>query len=441
MSGSGYFLRLAATVTAAAGLGLVVMKPDAGRRALERAASFAPDHAPRAERACALGEAPLTAAFAPIDDVLSISPLGAVTAPGEPLPTPYIRINTKKGANAFERRKTEALAPARADIVAIERRIDRDGEGNAVAESWTVRFKPCEKIAFYYDDLDSVDAEIIRRAGGLASFVEIGGPDHIARETQIRVNEGDRIGEADGFDVGLQDLGAAPAATAEPERYRSHIYETAAVFDAPPSLLKAISADHPRARCAIDYLPQDLKPEWAAKLGDSWGMRRVKGDNACRTALVDVPGTAQGAWFTDASHNALTNKVSAIALAPDAIDPARMIFALHGRLKSLKPEMVVLAPGLENEMDAAARGFLTFEEEGGRINAAFGKVKEGEVYCYERLRANFVGPKINGVLLLEMETADNGAALLSVEARGDAASCLDLAEPWTFTDNKTTFYR
>lgn len=441
MSGSGYFLRLAATVTVAAALGIVVMKPDAGRRAFEKAASLGSDHGLRAERVCALGETALSAPFAPIEDVLSISPLGAVTAPGEPLPTPYVRINTKKGSNAFERRKTTALAPARAEVVAIERHINRDAEGNAVDESWTVRFKPCEKIALYYDDLDSVDAEILRRAGGLASFVEIGGPDHIARETQIRINEGDVIGEADGFDVGLQDLGAAPAVIAAPERYRSHIYETAAVFDTPPSLLKAISPDHPRARCAIDYLPEELKAEWASKLGDSWGMRRVKGDNACRTALVDVPGTAQGAWFTDASHNALTNKVSAIALAPDAIDPARMIFALHGRLKSLKPEMVVLAPGLEAEMAAAARDFLTFEEGDGRINQAFEKVKGGEVYCYERLRANFVGPKISGVLLLQMETADNGAALLSVEARGDSSSCLDIPEPWTFTDNKTTFYR
>jgi hypothetical protein len=420
-------------------LGIVIMKPDAGQRALERAASL-PDRMPRYERACAIGEPPLSDPFAPIEDVLSISPLGAVTAPGEPLPTPYIRINTKKGANAFERKTTTALAPARIEITAIERRVNRDSEGNAVAESWTVRFKPCEKVALYYDDLDSVDPSILARAGGLKSFLEIGGPDHIARETYIKVDAGDVVGKADGFDVGLQDLAAAPAATAEPERYRSHIFENAAVFDAPPSLLRAISTDHPRARCAIDYLPEELKAEWAGKLGDSWGMRRVKGDNACRAALVDVPGTAQGAWFTDASHNALTNKISAIALAPDAIDPSRMIFALHGRLASLTPDMVVLAPGLESEKEAAARDFLTFEEGDGRINPAFGKVKEGEIYCYERLRANFVGPKISGVLLLEMETADNGAALLSVEARPETASCADFKE-WSFTDNKTTFYR
>lgn len=441
MLGMGYYARLAATLAAAALLGAVIMKPDAGRRVAAKAAALGPDPAPRAERACAVGETPLTGAFAPIEDVLSISPLGAVTAPGEPLPTPYIRINTKKGATAFTRRRTSALAPARAEIVAIERRLLRNEAGVALGERWTLRFKPCEKVALYYDNLDTINGDILRRAGGLAAFTEIGGPDHLARETHIRVKEGDILGASDGFDVGLQDLAAAPAAMPRPERYRENPYEAAAVLDAPPSLLKAITIDHSRARCALDYLPRGLREEWAEKLGDSWGMRRVKGENACRAALADVPTTAQGAWFTDATHNAVTNKVSAIALAPDAIDTSRLIFALHGRLKSFTPDMVALAPKLDAERQAAAQDFLTFDSGDGRINAPFYKVREGETYCYERLRANFVGPQINGVILLALSTAENGAALMKMEARDDILSCLDLGENWKFTGNETTFYR
>ncbi len=441
MVGSGYFLRLAATLVAAALLGAVIMKPEAGRRAVDKAAAFQLDAGGRADRACALGEQPLTAPFAPIEDVLSISPLGAVTAPGEPLPTPYIRINTRQGATAFDRRTTSALAPARADIVALERRIIRNADGAAVAESWTVHFKPCDKITIAYDNLDAIDPEILKRAGGLSSFIEVDGADHLARATKIRVNAGDIVGAADGFDVALQDLTATPTMMARPERYSANPYEAAVVFDVPPALLETIATDHTRARCAIDYLPRGVKEAWTPKLGDSWGMRRAKGENACRTALVDKPGAAQGAWFTDASHNALTNKVSAVALAPDAVDPERLIFALHGRLKSLSPEMIGLAPGLVEQRQAAARDFLTFDRGDGRINAPFEKVKEGETYCYERLRANFVGPKINGVVLLALSTAENGAALMKVEARADATSCLDLEEPWTFTGNETTFYR
>ena len=206
MSGSGYYTRLAAAMTAAAVLGGIIFKPHAGRDVVEIASAIQPERAPVSGKACAIGEAPLAGPFAPLDDVLSISPLGAVTAPGEPLPAPYLRINTRKGDTVFQRRIIPALAPARAEVTAIERRIQRNADGAAVEESWTVRLKPCDDVEIYYDRLDSIDPELLRRAGGLAAFTEIGGPDHIAIEPQIAVRSGDRLGSGDGFDLGLFDL-------------------------------------------------------------------------------------------------------------------------------------------------------------------------------------------------------------------------------------------
>jgi hypothetical protein len=435
----GYYIRLGAVVATAALLGWIIFHPTAGRRAIQQAGPVVLAHLPPV-RACPPGELPLSGPFAPIGDILSVSPLGAVTAPGEPLPTPYLRLNTKRGKTAFDRKPTAALAPANSEITAIERRIERAADGAARA-SWTVHLKPCDKITVYYDRLDSIEPSILRRAGGLSAFTEIGGPEHLAIETRIRVREGDLIGSSHGFDVGLHDAAAAPAAMARPERYRSDAFERAEVFKTPPELLQAISPDISRARCALDYLPAAFKGEWANKLGDSWGMRRAKGDNACRTALVDAPGSAQGAWFTDASHNALTNKVSAVALAPDSIDPERLVFALHGRLKSLTADLVALNPRMDEERAQAAKDFLTFEKGGGLINRAFAEMKPGDVYCYEGLRANFVGPRIAGVLLVQMTSALTGAELLKIEARGDALSCAGLPEPWSFSGNETTFYR
>ena len=447
MAGSGYTTRLAAVFFTAALLGAAIMQPDAGRRYLEKASRVAAiaDGGPMAARACAIGEPALAGPFAPLEDVLSVSPLGGVTAPGEPLPAPYIRINTRTGAaegrSAFQRRATTALAPAKADIVAIERRIERDAEGRAAAQSWTVHFSACENVSFYYDRLDSLDEDLIARAGGISAFAELGGPDHIALETRVRVQAGDAVGAADGFDVGLHDAGASPAALARPERYRRNPYARAAVFNATPSLVAAITPETAQARCALDYLPEDERAAWENKLGDSWGLRRAKGENACRTALIDTPGAAQGAWFTDASHNAATTRVSAIALASDAVDPDRLIFALHGRLTSLTPDLVGLAPMMEAERAAAAKDFLSFKRGDGRINAAFGDVRDGGVYCYERMRANFVGPLINGVILLKRDADGDAPGILTIEARGDVLSCIDLEEPWAFTGNETTFYR
>lgn len=364
-----------------------------------------------------------------------------MTAPGEPLPAPYIRINTRAGETAFQRRTTTALAPARADIVALERRIDRDAYGRAAAQSWRVHFTACENISFYYDRIDALSDDLLARAGSLAAFTEFGGPDHIALETRVRVQPGDVIGQTNGFDVGLHDQTAAPAALARPERYRTNPYARAAIFDAAPSLVAAISPATEHARCALDYLPKDKQEKWANKLGDSWGLRRAKGENACRTALLDTPDAAQGAWFTDAAHNAAATRVSAIALAADSIDPERLIFALHGRLSSLSPDLVGLAPMMEQEREAASKDFLSFKRGDGRINARFDKLQGDSVYCYERLRANFVGPLINGVILVQRENNDNGPDILKIEARGDAMSCIDLEEPWAFTGNETTFYR
>ncbi|MCB2098779.1 MAG: hypothetical protein KDE05_14195 [Parvularculaceae bacterium] len=440
MSGSEHFTRLAASIVAAGLLGLVIAKPDAGRTAAEHAAALKTDPAPAAERVCEKGVDPLRVAFAPIDDILSISPLGEVTAPGEQLPAPAIRLNTRKGETAFDRRVTAALAPARADIVAIERRTLRDADGGAARESWSVRLQVCQSIIIDYEDLDAIEDEFIARAGGLSSFAEIGGPDHLAAKTQIRVRQGEKIGSAAGFDVVLEDRAAAPAALERPERYQTNSYVEGTAISAPPAILEAITSDASRIQCPLDYLPENIARDWKAKLGDAWGMRRAKGENACRTALVDIPGAAQGAWFTDASHNGRTSKVSAIALAPDAIDPERMIFALHGRVRSLTADMVGLNPMLEEAREEAARDFLTFDQADGRINLPFDKVRAGEVFCYEGLRANFVGPRINGVILLSID-AGATAPLMRIEARADAMRCIDLPEPWAFTGAETTFYR
>ena len=443
MSGTGDGVRLAAAFITAALFGAAIAWPQSGAKFAEQAEAFAAraDGAPMETRACAIGESALSGPFAPLDDVLSVSPLGGVTAPGEALPAPYIRINTRSGEQAFERRMTQALVPAKADIVAIERRTLRDPYGRATGPSWTIYFRTCGNISFYYDRIDRIDDAILEKAGGLVAFTEFGTPDHMGVETRIRVSPGDIVGVSDGFDVGLHDPAATPTSLARPERYRTDSFARAEVFDAAPSLLAAITPDVTRARCAIDYLPKDDQKKWAALLGDSWGVRRSKGDNACRAALVDTPGAAQGAWFTDAAHNAAASKVSAIALSPDSIDPKRLIFALHGRVPSLTKGMITLPKTPDSQTSGAAKDFLSFSRGEGRINTPFAEVTDTQVHCYEKLRANFIGPLVNGVVLLQRQEDENGLDLLKIEARSEVSACIDLEEPWRFTGNETTFYR
>lgn len=442
MALSEYYVRLAAAISAGGLLGLAVVNPSGGKDAAARVAAISGAETSLAARPCEVSTAVLSAAFAPLGDILSVSPLGGVTAPGETLPAPAIRLNTRKGQSLFERRETTALAPAKADITAIERRTFRDAEGKAARESWTVHFAVCDSVRIVYDDLDAIDSVILARAGGLAALSEIGGPDHLAAATRVRIKKGDAIGKADGFDVLLEDRRATPAPLDRPERYVTNAYAVASAISAPEKVLAAIATDASRIRCPLDYLPGAIAADWKGKLGDAWGMRSAKGENACRAALADIPGAAQGAWFTDASHNGRTDKVSAIALAPDAVDPDRLILALHGRVKSLSADMVALAPPLEEERAAAARDFLTFEKGDGRINPPFDQVKAGDIVCYHGLRANFVGPRINAVILLGLEAASKADSppLMRIEARA-VDSCIDLEDPWAFSGGETTFYR
>ncbi len=446
MDGSNYFTRLLAALTAFAFLAVLIARPESGQQAVTAVASLKPNTIAMAEKPCAIGKPSLRASFTDFEKVLSVSPLGGVTAPGEVLPAPYMRVNMRQGDTIFERQETEALAPARADVTAIERRIIKDAKG-AAQESWTVHFALCKDISIYYDRLDAIDEKLLQSAGGLAAFSEIGGPDHLARQTQVRMPEGAVIGVSDGFDIGLHDHAAQATTLARPERYRKNAYAQADVMRAPPSLLKAIATDQSKARCPLDYLSADLKEAWSKKLGDAFGIRRAKGDNACRTALIDVPNTAQGAWFTDSSHNAATTKVSAVALAPDTIDQSRLIFALHGRVRSLTTDLVALAPMQSKAREQAVKDFITVTSSAAEarppgVNAPFALVNaNGSVFCYEGLRANFVGPKIIGVILMQISPTASGSDLLTLEVRGDTDRCANLPEPWSFTGAETTFYR
>ncbi|MBI1391151.1 MAG: hypothetical protein GC152_00285 [Alphaproteobacteria bacterium] len=460
-----YFGRLIATLGVAAALIGIIIAPTAPSKFAAGVARLAPEPPTLANASCPTTDDIFAVAFADVADVVSVTPLGGVTAPGEPLPAPFIRINTKRGATAFDRRQTAVLAPARADLVAIERQIVRDDAGEATGQSWTAHFVACKDVAFQIGDLDAFDTDLIRRAGGVAAFREVSGPDHTAVRTRIRLQPGATIGAADGFDVAITDQRVVAQDLVRPERYRSNPYVEARVYDTPPDLLKAIAFDHTKARCPLAYLPPALEAEWSELLGGDFGMRKAKGENACRAAVIDTPGTAQGAWFTDAANNGVAAKISAIALAPDAVDPRRQILALHGRLKSLTPSMVALTPKQTSAREAASKDFLTFEaskvseEEAGvmlvnattagdamaaYVNRPFARTTPGAIYCYEGLRANFVGPRINGVVLLQVaadHAEDAAGATMKMEARDDAQSCADLTQPWAFSDRATTFYR
>ena len=130
--------------------------------------------------------------------------------------------------------------------------------------------------------------------------------------------------------------------------------------------------------------------------------------------------------------------------------------------------MVALPPKQAEARAEAARDFLTFEgapadrpypgqtdaenqevsaeqsapgAAGFGINTPFAETVIGGRYCYDGLRANFVGPRISGVILMALGTSDDGSTLMRMEARPQPLACADLEPDWRFTGAETVFYR
>lgn len=416
MSGIGYYTRLAAVLLVAVGLGAAIANPDVGRKTAERRAQAKLEKLNSESRPCAPGESPLTAGFAPISDVLSATPLDALSAPGEAPPAPHLRLTSGRGGGA----PMTALAPGKGEIVALERRIE--AVGGRKRELWTVRFKPCDRITVVYDRLESIDQTLLRRAGGPETFEPIA-HDRSGVAVRLSLDAGAPIGEARAFDVGLIDEGAPVTHHAGPSHARTRfaVKPTRAISE---PLKRTLAFDENRVRCVFDYLAPDARASWAGKLGDGEGRRLRAGESAC---LADVLGTAVGAhgvWFTDSSHNARARKVSAVAFYEDLVDRELLVFSLHGRIASLPDAGVI----------SAAAG-------DGRLNAPFETIRPGETYCYQGLRSGLAGPQLDGVLVVRWQAAEGAPGLLQVEARQDVRECFDMPEPWGFTGAETSFYR
>lgn len=394
-----YFTQLSAAIASAVLMGFGVHSAGAIKAMSERAA------APRemfGKTACANTEALLSAGFAPETDVLGFAPLGSLTPHDAPAPTPTMRL-TARGE------EIAALSPAKADLTAIKRVVTPSRAGAPERVSWSVRIKPCRNLVLAYDGLDSLDP-VIERA--LVQKRRMPSQARPAALAMIRLSPGQPIGRGSAFDVRAFE-------NSSPDRAIS--VETAdALFDSDPG----------RARCALELLPRDLRQIWIGLLADARGRKLAPSGDACRVRPPSGGKGAEGEWLTDSSHGGATNKVSAIALGVDIAAPNRLVFALAGRLATFASQTL---PSADRDI---ARASLWAPPGGGRINQPFADVKPGEIYCYQDLTSEIRGAPIDGVMLLQWRPSG-----LTLELQRDAARCIDLAEPWSFSGAQTSFYR
>lgn len=405
MLSSPYFTRLAAATAAALLLAGAMMNA----RVLTAAPKIKPMAASvYASKECAIGEPVLAAGFAPVEQVLSVAPIGPPRLKGEADPAPLLRVIARNGA------PMTAQAPARGEIVAIAKSTELV-DGRPVV-FWSLSMIPCADHLVAYDGLAALDARIMKKLGPAAKTAA-----SFVKEVRIKVGPGDIVGTGDSFEIGLYaaDRLTQPKRDAAPDRYLS------------PSLTAA--------RCPIEHLKRSEAPQWKALFGDTDGAKLPAVESACATSRMAPPKGAQGLWLTDSSHGARTNKVASAALTGDIARPDRLVLSFFGRLNSLQASMFDAEEA--HARAEAARTYLTAAAGLERINAPFADIVPNAPYCYQNLRAGLDGPRFNGVLVLELTANAAGAPLLKVEAIPDVKNCENLREPWSFTGAETAFFR
>lgn len=281
------------------------------------------------------------------------------------------------------------------------------------AESYQLRFQPCAEVTAYFNHLGSLSARLAAAlAGAPADCREYNDGSGLVRNcshaVSVSVASGEEAGFSDdtaGVDFGLIDYRLPPAGFANPAHYTRDFF-----YYASP----------------VSYFVPELRRVMESRLSSYDGSVPRTAEPRVGTYMQDLPGTAQGTWFTlGASFVGATNENRTLALVHDYIGADQPVFSIGSE--------VGLRPGLA--------AFSV--EPSGRVNRDFSNVTaDGQVFCFDRfLRGQSVGRvplgDPGGIVLLEMPSP----ATLRIEIHGAPGSTCASAQPWQFTRAAVTLER
>jgi hypothetical protein len=255
----------------------------------------------------------------PIDQLRAIVPLGNLNPPEHVIPTPHIYM-WPVGAGTPGR--VPIHAPAFARVIALG--VDEE------AGDYYAYLTPCADVRVYLIHI----AEFAPRLARLVTEPFGGhrvGPGFF-KLVLLDLEAGELIGWADRergpYDVGFIDKRRPALGFANPSRYS--VPPEIIPPDMPPELIDALTGDRVRQYCIIDEYVPAVKTQLESLLGSFDGVTRRATPPLCGTQMQDVPGTAQGNWFTPAGGG--IPERGRIALVHDNIDPSLPVFSIGNDL-------------------------------------------------------------------------------------------------------------
>ncbi len=302
----------------------------------------------------------------------------------------------------------------------------------------------CSDIRLYFSHLQELSpaltAEIGQRFNDETEYTAMGSDRTIG--LSFDVNAAEIIGFAGGtvssFDIGLIDLRKPRVGFVNPDRYSydaildmvDDAQEQLQLTDEEVDLMLSIVPRGNRQHCFIRYFPQGLYQIQKAMLyaGDPWMPHPAQ---SCGSHMQDVPDTAAGNWFLDATGHQSNVEDRSISIGPHWAKPDEMIVFSLTKLDNQSNFGVV------DGIPYTAAYHLMFPKNAGFINRRPEAVVKGDVYCYEGL-FYLDGQLLPGIFLVEL--LDIGLGQLKIEYIDNVAQCNAL-QTWQFSNSAQTLYR
>lgn len=279
-----------------------------------------------------------------------------------------------------------------------------------------ITFSPCREFKSYFGHLSGLSEKIL--TASKAGNVRCNPPYQTGNTTVntcrtelvFRVTPGELIGysgDAAGVDFGAIDYRVPPLGFANPVHYMKE-------------MLHYVSP--------VPYFAPEVRAALESKLASYDGTRPRTAEPKYGEYMQDLPGTAQGNWFTPGVSLAIPFQQPDpwLALVHEYIDAAQPIFSAGNSIKELR---------------AGVYGFKP--ETSGKINRDFSQVKaDGAVYCYDSfLTGKSLGGigmgSARGIVLLAMPTEST----LRVEKQGTEGSRCDASASYSLTADAMLFER
>jgi len=280
---------------------------------------------------------------------------------------------------------------------------------------YSIVFYPCREFKAYFMHLSSLSENLLtelKTGDTRCNSYETGGtPIKLCRkETLVSVSSGELAGtsgDAAGVDFGAVDYRTPPLGFANPDHYTKE-------------MLHYVSP--------VNYFTPEARAMFEKKLASYDGTVARTAEPRAGSYMQDIPGTAQGNWFTPGKSLAtpFQQPDPFIALVYEYIDPTQPIFSVGNSVKGLSMGVYSFTPRAT-----------------GKVNRDFSQVAaDGTIYCYDSFKTGKTAGGIGlrnpgGIILLTMPTENT----LKIEKQSSPGSICNKAAPWNFTSNATLFER